>query len=366
VRSASLHVIGFAVNSSHRSFAVASTRPHLLSEVAPFWYGVTAGGTLKAKVSPATLAWARRHHIALMPLFNNAGGQYAVLVNPASRNRAVSAIADAVKIHGYAGASIDFQGLPDTAPVRTGFDRFLTALSRRLHGMHRTLTVNVIPTRQATAAHGAYDEAMLARSADQVILMAYDRHAAGSPPGPVAPLQWVRQGVRHALAMGLKPSQIYLGVASYGYDWKKGSTQATTVGYRQVVAMGVKPIWDPAAAEYHFTYTKNGVTHVVWYEGPRSLVQRVQLAKNHSLYGIAIWRLGYETPSYWSTLGAAIGGKAARAGTAAVGRPKPRPGAPLRLRSLNRMGPPHAGYGGARLPAPGSAPMRGRMPGRPL
>jgi spore germination protein len=360
-----LHVIGFAVSSSHRSFAaVASTGQPVLTEVAPFWYGITATGALESKVSPTTVKWVKGKRLAVMPLFNNARGNHQVLLTPKARSTAVANIASVVQKKGYAGASIDFQLLPNTTAVREGYSQFLAQLGRRLHAMHKTLTANIIPTLQATASHGAYDEAAMAKSVDQIILMAYDRHASGSPPGPVAPIPWVRAGIEHAIAQGVRPNQLYLGVASYGYDWPQGSTNASTVGYRQIAAMHAKPIWDPASGEYHFTYTKNGTTHTVWYEGPRSAAAKVRLAKAKGLYGIAIWRLGYENAAYWTQLKSTLG-RVAKAGSRAtgapvVGRPSthlPTPG----LRSLSRLphpprsvprAGPFSGQAGRPSPAP--------------
>jgi spore germination protein len=317
-----LHVVGFAVNARHASFEAVASVPHLVSEVAPFWYSVQSDGTVTAMKSAQTEVWAHRHSVPLMPLFNNAGSKAAVLLSAASRAKAVANIASIVKANNYDGASVDFQGLPAGAAVRSGLSQFVSALATRLHAQGKRLTVDVIPTRQATAAHGAYDETALAKSADQIVLMAYDRHATGSPPGPVAPMPWVREAVRHALALGVKPAQLLLGVANYGYDWPAGSTNAATVGYAQIAAMGVRPIWDAVSGEYHFTYVKHGTRHIVWYEGTRSLAEKVALAKAKALSGIAIWRLGYDNAQYWTALGRLTGPNVPKGGTV-VGRPMP-------------------------------------------
>ena len=312
-----LHVMGFAVNSRHASYAAVSSQPQLLSEVAPFWYSVQKDGSLKMMKNPTTLSWVKKHRIPLMPLFNNAMAQYDVLLTPKLRTTTANNITQLVLKNGYDGASVDFQGLPNKATVRNGLDAFVTQLATDLHKNHKRLTVNLIPTGQATASNGAYNEAVLAKNADQIILMAYDKHSSGSPAGPVAPITWVRSAVHEAMARGVKPGQIYLGVANYGYDWVKGTTKATTVGYSKVQAMHAHPIWDAASGEYHFTYTKGGKPHVVWYEGTRSLAQKVDLARVKHLHGIAIWRLGYENAAYWKTLGHLIGTPPK------VGRPKP-------------------------------------------
>lgn len=320
-----LHVVGFAVNARHASFEAVSLAPHLVSEVAPFWYSVQTTGTIKTMKTPATEVWAHKNGVPLMPLFNNAGSKSGVLIDAAARQRAVANIVSIVKKNNYDGASVDFQGLNAAPAVRVGLVSFVSSLASQLHAAGKRVTVNIIPTHQATAQHGAYNETALAKSADQIILMAYDRHSTGSPPGPVAPMPWVKQAVRHALSVGVKPSQLLLGVANYGYDWPQGSTKAATVSYAQVTKMHAKPIWDPASGEYHFTYTKNGATHEVWFEGTRSLAEKVALAKSSKLSGIAIWRLGYDNAQYWTALGKIVGPNVPKGGTV-QGRPMARGG----------------------------------------
>jgi spore germination protein len=325
--SGQVHVVGFAVNASDASFEAVKSVPHLVSEVAPFWYSVQSSGAVKAMKTPATETWAHKNGVPLMPLFNNANSESAVLTSSSTRQRAVSNIVSIVKQQNYDGASIDFQGLNDTPTVRAGLVSFMSSLASQLHAAGKRVTVNIIPTQSNTGAHGAYNETALAKSADQLILMAYDRHSTGSPPGAVAPLPWVKQGVSSAVAAGVKRSQLLLGVANYGYDWPQGSTNAATVSYAQVTAQikktNVKPIWDAASQEYHFTYTKNGATHQVWYEGTRSLAQKVSLAKSEKLSGIAVWRLGYDNAAWWTALGKQVGNKVPKGGTV-EGRPMAR------------------------------------------
>ena len=166
-----LHVVGFAVNARHASFEAVSKVPHLVSEVAPFWYSVEPTGAIKTMKTPATETWAHKNGVPLMPLFNNARSSSGVLTDPAARQRAVANIVALVKKDNYDGASVDFQGLNATPAVRTGLVSFVSTLASQLHAAGKRVTVNIIPTQQATAQNGAYNETALAKSADQIILM---------------------------------------------------------------------------------------------------------------------------------------------------------------------------------------------------
>jgi spore germination protein YaaH len=119
----------------------------------------------------------------------------------------------------------------------------------------------------------------------------------------VAPIGWVRQNLGYAMK-SIPRERIYLGVAAYGYDWTLGDGTAT-VSTLQAQALlrkyGIQPTWDTASHEYHFAYKDNG-SHDVWYEDQRSFADKLALAKQTHIGGIAIWRLGYESPDIWKQL----------------------------------------------------------------
>lgn len=298
-----LQVIAFYDEGSDKTnpagFPNLQSFPHLITYLSPFWYKINPDGNLQKNVSNRTLAFAKKSHLALMPLFTNAGGNSTVLMDPTTTKRAVTNMVNEVVSKGYAGASLDFELLPPSA--RAGLTHFSNMLATDLKAKGRRHTVNIIPQAQTMSHHGAYNQPQLSRNSDGIILMTYDHHSDSSPAGAVAPLPWVRDSVNFALRAGVPASKIFLGVATYGYDWASNG-QVTTVPLKTVRQMGVTPIWDPTAMEYHFTYNKNGVSHQVWFEDERSVRYKVALAKRLGLRGIAIWRMGYEDRPYWTSL----------------------------------------------------------------
>ncbi|MCL6520858.1 MAG: glycoside hydrolase family 18 [Firmicutes bacterium] len=270
----------------------------LISYLAPFWYKVNADGSLVDMSEADLKKFARDNKIQLQPLFTNAGGNDAVLLDPSARARAVENIVAAVQKNGYAGASVDFQLLEP--PSRAGLSAFVAALSQRLHALGKVVTVDVIPRLSSNGPRSAYDYAALGKSADQVVLMTYDRHSEGSPPGSVAPLAWVDAAVREALTM-IPPDKIILGLAAYGYDWPSGSTQARSIPLKNI-PKGPHIRRTPAGVPY-YTYTAaDGTLHEVWFEDPTSIVKKIQIAKRYGLHGLAVWRVGYETAAFWNAI----------------------------------------------------------------
>jgi spore germination protein YaaH len=229
------------------------------------------------------------------------GGEYKVLEDNTAMHTAIQNLVSLVQKNNYAGLNIDFQGLPFQA--RTGLNAFVDELAHQLHGMNKTVAVDIIPTQAQTGAHGAYDEVTLSHYADQLILMTYDRHDNTSSPGPVSPHAWVVAAVKHALASGVPASKIVLGVNSYGYDWNLSSGKGTTVGQAQASSTpNSQKSYSSTTKETKVTFTKNGVKHVIYYGGRQALADKIAIAKQYKLAGIAIWKVGYENQGFWQEL----------------------------------------------------------------
>ncbi|MDA8346734.1 MAG: glycosyl hydrolase family 18 protein [Thermaerobacter sp.] len=269
--------------------------------VSPYWYRIDAGGSLTTdNTDQHVVTFAHQKKIRIWPLIGNAG-QNPMYSTP-TRAAMTKTIVDLVRKHNYDGAFIDFELL---APYsRDDLSTFLNSLGKELHAMGKGLGVAVFPKVGVTMdiTH-PYDYPALGHVTDSVVIMAYDHHYSGGPPGSVAPLPWVQKNLQFALRY-IPKQRIYLGIAAYGYDWTKGGA-TTTVSTLQAQALlkkyGIQPTWDAASQEYHFRYVDNG-SHDVWYEDQRSFTGKLAVARKAHIGGIAIWRLGYESPDVWTQL----------------------------------------------------------------
>jgi spore germination protein len=295
---------------------VTAANKDMLSDLAPYWFHVTADGSIEGSPQSGIVDWARSNGVALAPLINNKNETSAFLTDAAARARAVNGIADLVTRNGFAGINIDFEPLPDSA--RAGMDAFIKALYGRLHGQGKIVEVSIIPAATLQQARrSAYDYRTIARYADALVLMTYDQHDDGSCPGPVAQLSWVKERLGVAMRAGAPRNKILLGIADYGYDWTGCPTHgpgvasggAQTVGLNQVGNLpGSDKVVRDGEGDPHFTYTASGTQHVVWYEDQVSVVPKVKLAVADHLLGLALWRGGYETQAYWDAVRNNAGG----------------------------------------------------------
>ncbi|WP_053959047.1 glycosyl hydrolase family 18 protein [Sulfobacillus thermosulfidooxidans] len=285
-------------------FTFVKAHPGLVTYLSPFWYEVSATGTVIAKPEGNAATLAKQAHLPLMPLFNNYLGTDGMLASQSLRTKAIDQIVHLVTSKNYAGVQIDFQKLkPTDRPLLVDF---MNELHKKMPA-NKVISMSVIPLTAGTGQSGAYDLGALDKDVNSMVLMAYDLHGNGTPPGPVSPFNWVKQSINLALKAGVKPSKLYLGIANYGYLWKAGSTKATTIPLKVMYQHKYGAYtWNPTYKEAYDHYTSKGVSYTIWFVNDRAAVDRIKLAEQDHLGGVAFWRVGYEDAKWWNRVAKAL------------------------------------------------------------
>ncbi len=297
-------VAGDGIPSSRVSF---DAHHRQLTSVSPLWFAVNTDGTVTDTGYDNSLVTdAHSHHIPVVPLFTNAQGSTNVLWSAATRHKAAKSIAAVVKTDNLDGANIDFELLNPSS--RADLSDFVHDLALQLHPMHKIVAVSVFPLVGLPASiNGAYDYHALAQSATYLVLMAYDHHYSGGPPGPVASYGWVQQNVAAALKQA-PANRLVLSIGMYGYDWVNNGAAGAAATVPDVTAKemaaryGAPVRYIASESQNEFTYSQGGVSHVVWFMGDRSAKARVALARQYHLAGVSLWRLGMEDPQFWGNV----------------------------------------------------------------
>ncbi|MDA8440802.1 MAG: glycosyl hydrolase family 18 protein [Peptococcaceae bacterium] len=300
-----------------------STNSALLDEVAFFWYTFDSNGNIRGMVkqdqSARTLA--KNHNAKVYAIVNNLvpGGQgfnpdlaHQVVSNPKTRAKFVSNLVNLTTTKGWDGISIDIERTPPGD--RNNFSAFIKELGAALKAKDKVLNVSV-PAKfidyPADLWAGAYDYAKIGQGADQIVLMTYDEHGLGTTAGPIASHDFVDKVISFAITK-IPREKLVQGIPVYGYDW--ASNKPTVPAYlsyaqalKQAQLKGVTPIYDTETESVHYTYTQNGIRHVVYFENRRSIEAKLTYAKKYNIHGIAIWRMGMEDPSAWSAIKAVYG-----------------------------------------------------------
>jgi spore germination protein len=305
-------------NIGHGTEAVLGHQ-QAVTEVSPWVYGLGPAGQINTQY-PAGQAAAitsdiRRLHqagqLVVPSIANITGGQWSyppvarMLHSPALMTQQVADITALVQRNGYAGIDIDYEDLH--AADRQAFTSFVTRLAAALHAHGKVLSVAVFAktTNAGTDPRNlAQDYAAIGRVADQVRLMGYDYHWATSPPGPVAPVSWIR-AVLHYAKTQIPASKIILGVPLYGYDWSGG--HGTGISWQQALQLArqyhVAPHYDTVSQAPWFSYTDaSGTRHTVWYENAASSRAKFDIAHGAGIGGVYLWMYGYEDTGTWAAL----------------------------------------------------------------
>lgn len=308
-------------NIGHGTATVLSNR-RTFSEVSPWMYGLGNRGRIVTQYSPGesaavtgNLAKLRAAGVPIVPTIANiTGGAWSyrpvarILHDPALMADHAAAIVRLVRDQHFAGIDIDYEDL--RASDRQAFTTFVTRLAAALHASGKTLSVALFAktTNAGTDPRNlAQDYAAIGRAADQVRLMCYDYHWATSPPGPVAPIGWIRDVLRYAKSQ-IPARKIILGVPLYGYDWVAGGTSPGTAlswleAFRLATEYHLKPHYDRSSQAPWFGYTDHaGRRHVVWFENTPSSRAKFSVALGSGIGGVYLWMYGYEDTGTWAAL----------------------------------------------------------------
>jgi spore germination protein YaaH/flagellar hook assembly protein FlgD len=295
-----------------KATSLPSLRAHVqdLTHVSP-WYGFQfdAAGRLAGSDDPEVTGLVRSAGRRILPLVQNTARYdefHRLIASPSMRTQMARAIAALVRTKGYHGINVDFEGV--NATDRPHMTAFMAELYPLLRADGRTVTMAVPAKRYdaTTGWAGAYDYAALARHADLFIIMAYDYHSSGSKPGPIAPLDWVREVTAYANAT-LGASKVVVSLALYGYDWNVSTgAKATATKFPQIATLrseyGATLGYDAATQSAWAKYTASGQRHEVWYENGRTLDAKLAVARRAGARGVAVWRLGQEDPRVWTSI----------------------------------------------------------------
>lgn len=290
------------------NYVLRETLPYL-TDLYIFSYGFTEDGYLIPPNLPvdwmlaAAKEMGKNSILVLTPLdqrgkFNN-NLITAMVQNEAVKNNLIDQLILVIQEKGYQGADIDFEYIK--ASDRDAFTAFVQETASRLNILGYTCSVALAPKisdDQPGLLYQGKDFAALGAAANHVLLMTYEWGYKYGPPMAVAPINKVRQVVDYAITK-IPINKIDLGIPNYGYDWPlpfvQGQTVATTIGNVEAIQIALNNnaqiLFDETAQSPYFSYTRDGVEHVVWYEDVRSIQAKFDLIKEYDLRGAGYWQI---------------------------------------------------------------------------
>lgn len=281
-----------------------------INYLSPFWYKVQTDGSIKkfdGAENETLLAFARDNNIKIIPTITNdcePGAPEAMLRSSDYTNKNISELLDIVEKNNYDGINITYECLEDTS-LRQPYSNFLSTLSEKLHEKDKLLMSAVhakSSDKGVWSGTEIQDWKSIGQSCDMVKIMTYDYSWSTSEAGDIAPLSWMKNTLDYAVKI-ISPEKIYLGVHFYGYDWvDKKAEDLTYTDVASLLDKANPQVKTSLEGEKYFTYKEDNVSHTVYYSDSVVVKDRVILANQYDIAGIAIWRLGQEDSKNWQVI----------------------------------------------------------------
>lgn len=287
---------------------IASISRSTINTLAPRIFFLNSGSSFSDSTDPALLQWASENGKKVWGMFGNRSNPdntHALLSSAANRTTVVTQAASLAAKYGLDGINLDFENV--MADDRAGLTAFVSELASALHKQGMTLSVDVSPDRDDDWT-AAFDYAALGKSADYIVLMAYDEHWSSDPvAGSVSSQSWFERYL-DKLQSVVPASKTIAGMPFYTRDWTiapKVSAEDLTLtqqNQRLDSLTSASRSWNDTLGQYVFTYAKSGTTHRIWAEDIRSLTLKSLAAASRGTAGLAYWTIGMETPDVWPSI----------------------------------------------------------------
>ncbi len=306
---------------------IASTKG--LTTISPTWFTVAdTKGNLNSFASSQYVNYAHQSNIEVWALVRDFDGgissyeeSYELLSHTSSRENLINQLMAEALQTGIDGINVDFEKISKECGEH--YIQFIRELSVKCRQNEIILSVdNYVP--KGYNEHYHLEEQ--GKVADYVIIMGYDEHYSGSyESGPVASLQFVKEGIEETLKVVPK-EKVINAVPFFTRLWKEvpktegqlkkeeGTEAAeyavnvTSVAYGMseakmvIETAGAKIKVDPATGHNYAQWEEGGATYKIWLEDIPALEAKLQLMKEYQLAGTSAWRLGFENSKAWDAI----------------------------------------------------------------
>lgn len=258
------------------------------------------------------IEWAHNNNYQVWAMFSNNSLKDTtsqILNDYAKRETMIENLMKLVEEYDLDGVNADFENMNESD--KDVYSRFLIELAPRLKKAGKTLSVDVTAPDGSETWSLCFDRNTIADVADYIVFMAYDQYGTSSnKAGTTAGYNWVETNVKKFLGQeDVNPEKIILGIPLYMRLWeeeKDGTATPEVVNMREmfnVLPENQVATWDEELKQYYVEYEEDGKTYKMWIENERSVGEKIKLANQYNLAGIAFWEKDRETnDEFWTTV----------------------------------------------------------------
>ena len=256
------------------------------------------------------IEWAHNNNYQVWAMFSNNSLKDTtsqILNDYEKRETMIENIMDLVEEYNLDGVNVDFENMNESD--KDVYSRFLIELAPRLKKIGKTLSVDVTAPDGSETWSLCFDRNTIANVADYIVFMAYDQYGTSSnKAGTTAGYNWVEANVKKFLGQeDVDPEKIILGIPLYMRLWEEeedGTAKPEVVNMKDmfdVLPENQVATWDEELKQYYVEYEEDGKTYKMWVENEKSVGEKINLANQYNLAGIAFWEKDRETnDEFWT------------------------------------------------------------------
>ena len=256
------------------------------------------------------IEWAHNNNYQVWAMFSNNSLKDTtsqILNDYEKRETMIENIMDLVEEYNLDGVNVDFENMNESD--KDVYSRFLIELAPRLKKIGKTLSVDVTAPDGSETWSLCFDRNTIANVADYIVFMAYDQYGTSSnKAGTTAGYNWVEANVKKFLGQeDVDPEKIILGIPLYMRLWEEeedGTAKPEVVNMKDmfdVLPENQVATWDEELKQYYVEYEEDGKLYKMWVENEKSVGEKINLANQYNLAGIAFWEKDRETnDEFWT------------------------------------------------------------------
>lgn len=256
------------------------------------------------------IEWAHNNNYQVWAMFSNNSLKDTtsqILNDYEKREAMIENLMDLVEEYNLDGVNVDFENMNESD--KNVYSRFLIELAPRLKKIGKTLSVDVTAPDSSETWSLCFDRNTIANVADYIVFMAYDQYGTSSnKAGTTAGYNWVEANIKKFLGQeDVDPEKIILGIPLYMRLWEEdddGTAKPEVVNMKDmfdVLPENQVAKWDEELKQYYVEYEEDGKTYKMWVENEKSVGEKINLANQYNLAGIAFWEKDRETnDEFWT------------------------------------------------------------------